>query len=80
LRGRLEVFAGRFLQARRAFARAAAFGMPEGRVLPYLAEVAFLLRDYARVRTLLARIAETSHTQRMSQVIEYWGRDAAAAR
>jgi hypothetical protein len=80
LRGRLEILAGRYLQARGAFARAAAFGLPEVRVLPYLAEIAFHVRDYARVRALLARIAEASQTQRMSQVIEYWGRDAASAR
>ena len=46
--------------------------MPEVRVLPYLAEVAFRMRRFERVSQLLERITQASHTQRMAQVIDYW--------
>ena len=72
LAGRLATLAGQYEKAQDAFARAAKFGLPEGRVLPYLAEVAFRMRRFDRVRQLLERTAQTAHTQRMAQVIEYW--------
>lgn len=90
LGGRLATLAGQYEEAQNAFARAALYGLPEVRALPYLAEVAFRMRRFDRVRLLLRRIAQTSHTQRMAQVIDYWNvqdaqspaglADAAAAR
>lgn len=80
LGGRLANFAGEYERAWDAFTWAVQFGLPEARVLPYLAEVAFRMRRFSAVRDLLERIAQTSHTQRMAQVIEYWGpHDRAAA-
>lgn len=78
LGGRLAVFAGQYERAWHAFSRAVEFGMPEVRVLPYLAEVAFRMRRFDRVRQLLERIAQASHTQRMQQVIDYWNADVHA--
>ncbi len=72
LGGRLANFAGQYERAWHAFSRSIEFGMPEARVLPYLAEVAFRMRRFDRVRQLLERIAQASHTQRMAQVIDYW--------
>lgn len=72
LGGRLANFAGQYERAWHAFSRAVDFGLPEVRVLPYLAEVAFRMRRFDRVRQLLERIAQGSHTQRMAQVIDYW--------
>ena len=72
LGGRLAALAGQHERAEQAFMRAAQFGLPEVRALPYLAEVAFRMRRFDRVRLLLERIAQTSHTQRMAQVIAYW--------
>lgn len=72
LGGRLANFAGQYERAWHAFTRAMDFGLPEVRVLPYLAEVAFRMRRFDRVRDLLKKIAESSHTQRIAQVIDYW--------
>ena len=72
LGGRLANFAGQYERAWHAFSRAIEFGMPEVRVLPYLAEVAFRMRRFERVSQLLGRITQASHTQRMAQVIDYW--------
>ena len=72
LGGRLANFAGQYERAWHAFSRSIEFGMPQTRVLPYLAEVAFRMRRFDRVRQLLERIAQASHTQRMAQVIDYW--------
>lgn len=72
LGGRLAMLAGQYEAAHDAYTRAAQFGMPEGRVLPFLAEVAYRMRRFDRVRQLLERIARTTHTQRIAQVIEYW--------
>ena len=72
LGGRLANFAGQYERAWHAFSKAIEFGLPEVRALPYLAEVAFRMRRFDRVRQLLERIAQGSHTQRMAQVIDYW--------
>lgn len=72
LGGRLANFIGEYDRAWDSFSNAVAFGLPESRVMPYLAEVAFRLGRYEQVRGLLERIAQTSHTQRMAQVIAYW--------
>ncbi|MBS0336157.1 MAG: hypothetical protein JSS40_04985 [Proteobacteria bacterium] len=79
LGGRLANFAGQYERAWHAFTRAMEFGMPEVRALPYLAEVAFRMRRFDRVRQMLERIAQTSHTQRMAQVIDYWNANGRAA-
>lgn len=72
LGGRLANFAGQYERAWHSFSRAIDFGLPESRALPYLAEVAFRMRRFDRVRQLLRRIALGSHTQRMAQVIDFW--------
>lgn len=72
LGGRLAVFAGQYERAWHAFSRAIEFGLPEMRALPYLAEVAYRMRRFDRVRQLLGRIAQGAHTQRMAQVIHFW--------
>lgn len=79
LGGRLANFAGQYERAWHAFTRSMECGLPEVRVLPYLAEVAFRMRRFDQVRELLERIAQTSHTQRMAQVIDYWSPDGRTA-
>ena len=71
--GRLASQEGDYGEAERAFERARGFGLPEARVLPYLAEVAFRQRRYDEVRELAARLAAGTHVERISQVIRYWG-------
>ncbi len=79
LGGRLANFAGDYERAWEAFTKAVQFGLPEARVLPYLAEVAYRMRRFGEVRDLLERIAQTGHTQRMAQVIGYWNELGRAA-
>jgi len=72
LSGRLAAQEGGIEEARRAFERARRFGLPEARVLPYLAEMAFRQRRFDEVRELARKLGGASQTQRMAQVIEYW--------
>ena len=79
LGGRLANLDGQYERAWHAFSRAIEFGLPQARILPHLAEVAFRMRRYDRVRQLLGQIAQTSHTQRITQVIDYWSTHDRAA-
>jgi len=72
LAGRLAALEGGFEEARRAFGRAREFGLPESRVLPYLAEVAFRRRAFGEVRELAARLGAAPQPQRIAQVVQYW--------
>ena len=62
-----------------AFERAERAGYPRVKLLPYRAECAFLARDHAAVRRLLADL-DTSPEERadFDGVIDLWARDAAA--
>ncbi|MEB3012822.1 hypothetical protein VJI77_07470, partial [Parvimonas sp. D2] len=51
--GRLQQQMGRLDEADAAYQRARELGLPASRVVPYLAELAFARRDFARVRALL---------------------------
>jgi hypothetical protein len=62
---------GRIDEAEAAYAGLS--GLPESRVLPYLAELAYDRRDYARCRALLAQIDEGTALLRLSAVLRYWG-------
>jgi tetratricopeptide (TPR) repeat protein len=73
LSGRLAAQEGGFDEAQRAFERARAFGLPEARVLPYLAEMAFRQRRFDDLRELARKLGASSPTQRTAQVIQYWG-------
>jgi len=59
-------------EAQEAMERAVAYGLPEERALPYLAEFAFKRHDYTTVRTMLGKIASTQLTQKMQTVIRFW--------
>jgi len=71
--GRLAALEGGYDEAQRAFARALRFGLAESRVLPYLAEVAFRQRRFDEVREFALKLGASPQTQRMAQVIQYWG-------
>ena len=47
-------------------------GLPESRVLPYIVEIAFDLRDYKTVQTLLARLSISQITPVMKGAIKFW--------
>lgn len=52
--------------------RATEDGLPDNRVLPYLAEMAYRRGDWASVRTLMQRIDPLTVTPRMSALVRYW--------
>jgi hypothetical protein len=70
--GRLATNEGDFGEAQRNLERAQMLGMPQSRVLPYLAEAAFRLRRYEEVSELARKLAASPQTQRTAQVIRYW--------
>lgn len=53
-------------------ARAQALGFPRERLVPWLAEAAFLQRDYARVAELLASLGHASALPLLKPVVQYW--------
>lgn len=71
--GRLLQQLQRFDEADAAYRRARELGLPASRVVPYLAELAFARRDYARVKTLLASMQDWEGLSRLQPVLRFWG-------
>ncbi|MEE3170408.1 MAG: polysaccharide biosynthesis protein [Pseudomonadota bacterium] len=72
LLGRIELDMGNIIAAKRAFDFAVEKGAPQELILPYLAEVAFLERDFQRVRYFLASLARHRPHPRLRTLIEGW--------
>lgn len=77
----LHLRLGRLLQALRqpeearlAYDRALALGMPQTRIVPYLAEVAFETGRYEEVRALMSDLGNWQSLPRLKPVIAYWSR------
>ena len=75
----LHLRRGRLLQslaqphlAQSAYDRALALGLPKTRIVPYLAEVAYDVGDYASVRTLMNELGDWQSLPRLRPVIDYW--------
>lgn len=71
LRGRLAFEMGRFDEAETMLAKAIDCGFPRKRILPYLAELAYLRGDYAEVRSLLNEMKATPPPL-LDAVVAYW--------
>lgn len=71
-RGLLLHALGRMDEAEQAYARAQQLGLPATRVLPYLAELSFEQRDFAKTRQLMQQLDEWSALPRLRPVIDYW--------
>lgn len=52
--------------------RATEDGLPDNRVLPYLAEMAYRRGDWRSVRALMHRIDPLTVTPRMAALVRYW--------
>lgn len=52
--------------------RATEDGLPDNRVLPYLAEMAYRRGDWTSVRALMQRIDPLTVTPRMAALVRYW--------
>lgn len=70
--GRLLHELGRNEAAEAAYRRAIELGLPAPRVNPYLAELAFLRRDFAEVRRLLMSLREYPDQRRLEPVLRFW--------
>lgn len=70
--GRLLQSLGDAQEASAAYDRALALGMPKSRIVPYQAEAAFDLRDYARARALMRELGDWQSLPRLKPVISYW--------
>jgi hypothetical protein len=72
LRGRLALDGGDLDAADTMLQRAIDCGFPRDRMLPYLAEAAYLRRDYARVRRLLGEMDSRATTPTLHAVLNFW--------
>lgn len=72
LRGRLAIARGDLDGAEDMLQRAIDCGFPRDRMLPYLAEVAYLRRDFAHVRALLSEMDSRATTPTLSSVLDFW--------
>jgi len=71
--GRVSLMQGDTRRAKVALERSMALGMPSDKVLPQLAEAAYLQRDYAKVKALLAGLnPATCAYPPLSHISEYW--------
>lgn len=77
LLARMHLERGDGPRARDDLLQAAEHGLPLQRVRPYLAEMAFLRRDWALVREEMGRIDPLTVTPRMAALVRYWRRPPA---
>lgn len=71
--GRVSLMQGNTQRATVALERSMALGMPADKVLPQLAEAAFMQHDYSRVKKLLSRLDPATRAYPpLSHVAEYW--------
>ncbi|TDR73618.1 hypothetical protein [Paludibacterium purpuratum] len=73
LRGRLALDRGDTEQAMAMLDQAMLHGFDRQRLLPYLAEVAYLDKDYQQVKVLLAAQPLASALPILQPIIKYWG-------
>lgn len=73
LLGRVSLMQGDTRRAKIALERSMALGMPSDKVLPQLAEAAFIQHDYHKVKDLLGKLdPATLAYPPLSHVAEYW--------
>ncbi|MFM0083080.1 sugar ABC transporter permease [Paraburkholderia sediminicola] len=72
LRGRLALDRRELDAADTMLQRAIDCGFPRDRMLPYLAEAAYLRSDYPRVRRLLGEIDSRATTPTLHAVLDFW--------
>ncbi len=62
----------KYQEAEAAFSRAIELGMPLMRIQPYLAELAYLRRDYPAVRQHLRQMPISNQIHRISNIQRFW--------
>lgn len=71
--GRMRMIEHKYDDAQRAFETAVAKRFPLVRVESYLAELAFLRRDFAAVRQHMQKVQREGRSQQMALVSDFWG-------
>lgn len=79
LRARLLHARHELEEAKQCYHQGLTYGLPESRVLPYLAEVAFDQHNYALVRDYLRSSAAAGRAPVMAAVMRFWADGGAAA-
>jgi tetratricopeptide (TPR) repeat protein len=72
IRGRLALANGAPDEAARYMLRAQQLGFPRERLIPWLAEAAFLHGDYPQVATLMASLGNAAALPTLKPVVRYW--------
>lgn len=72
LRGRILIGMGDYVAAQSAIEKAIALGHPSVSALPYLAELAFLQRDFAGVKQALSQLENCRVASRSQAVMDLW--------
>lgn len=72
LKARLLQASGKLGEAAQDFGIAVSCGLPEGRALPYMAELAFERRDFTAVREIMARVAHSHVSPLMAPLVDFW--------
>jgi polysaccharide biosynthesis protein PelE len=72
IRGRLALANGAAGEAEHHMARAQQLGFPRERLVPWMAEVAFLQGNYARVSELLGSLTNAAALPMLNPVVRYW--------
>jgi len=72
LTGRILYALERLEEAETQMQLATALGIPEARILPYLAEFAFRRGDFSLTRQLLSTLGNTPVTPRLRPVLDFW--------
>lgn len=70
--GRLLHAMGQHDAAEQAYLKARDLGLPATRILPYLAELRFELRDFTGAQRLMAELANWGSLPRLRPIIDYW--------
>lgn len=70
--GRMRMMGGDYNGAAAAFSSAIALGFPAVRAEPYLAELAYLRRDYSTARRLMRRIRAEGRMPQLRQAASFW--------
>ncbi len=72
LQGKLINELGQISAAGIAFQRAIDLGYPAIRLLPYQAEMAFVQRDFQRVRQLLSEMSAFDNSEKTQALVKFW--------
>ena len=72
LNARLKLLMGEVEVAQRLFSRAHELGAPDGKVIPYLAEIAYQKRDFKSVKDWFRKADSLAYIPKLSDSAQFW--------